>query len=70
MISNGLVISIEWLYGGPPARAAAQVLRADPEMKFSSPTSPCHAWKPTEHGRIYAELGENDSAVRVVYDLK
>jgi hypothetical protein len=69
-IFNGLVSSVEWLYGGPPARAAAQVLRADPEMEFSSPTSPCHAWKPTSHGRVFAELGEDDSEVRVVYDLK
>jgi hypothetical protein len=69
-ISNGLVIAVEWLYGGPPARAAAKMLRADSEMKFSSPESPCHAWKPTTHGRVFAELGEGDSEVRVIYDLK
>ena len=70
IISNALVVAIEWLYGGPPARSAAQVLRADPDMKFSSPTSPCYASKPTAHGLVFAELGETDSKVRVVYELK
>jgi hypothetical protein len=69
-ISRGFVTSVQWQYNGPSAKAAAQVLRSDPDLQFSSPTSPCHAWKPFSHGRVFVEIGDEDLEVQAIYDLK
>ncbi len=70
-ISNGgVVLSVTWRYGGPAAHAAAALLRGDAEMRFSSPDSPAYGSKALPHGRLFVELGAEDSSVRVVYDLK
>jgi hypothetical protein len=69
-ISESTVLSVTWQYGGPSARRAAEVLRSDPEMHFSSPESPSYGSKLGPNGRVFAELGADNSTVRVVYDLK
>ena len=69
-ISNGWVITVTWDYGGPTARAAAQILRSDPDMQVSALPKSARASKPMPNGIIFAELGPNDTKVRVSYELK
>jgi hypothetical protein len=70
-IGNGNVVAVTWSYfGAAKARAAASLLRADPELKFNSPKAPCYAWKPGPHGRLFVEIGGEAGPVKVTYDLK
>jgi hypothetical protein len=61
---------VRWHYGGPSARTAASLLRADPQMKFGAPEAMSHAGRSVEGGILWAEVGPNDSTVEVLLALK
>jgi hypothetical protein len=69
-VSDSIVHGVTWNYGGPSARRAVEMLRADPEMRFNSPESPTYGSKLGPSGRVFAEIGSENTSVRVVYDLK
>jgi hypothetical protein len=64
------IVSVVWRYTGDSGVAAAQMLRADPELKFNATESPCYAAKGLPNGRVYVEIAKGNSPVVVVYDLK
>jgi hypothetical protein len=69
-IGGKKVIVVEWIYGGPSARAAAAVLRTDPQMDPVPREPGSYAAKDVPGGWVSAELGPGDSRVRVTLELK
>jgi hypothetical protein len=69
-IGNDVVQTVTWSYGGPSARAASEMLRADTEMHFSPSDSPSYGSKAVPNGRVFVEFDPSGSSLRVVYDLK
>ena len=69
-IADRKVISIEWRYGGPSARKAAATVRADGQMNQGPNESVSKAAKDVPGGWLLVEMGQNDSTVRVVLEMK
>jgi hypothetical protein len=69
-ISDKKVLSVEWTYGGPSARVAAGVVRADTQMNHDRVESGSQSSKQLTSGWLTVDLGPNDSKVRVVLEMK
>jgi hypothetical protein len=69
-IYDGVVGVVKWHYGGPSARAAAAMLRADPEVRSGPVESMSRGARETEGGWITSTVGPGDAQVEVVLALK
>jgi len=67
---QGKVGAVRWQYGGPTARAAAEVLRGDPQVRFDTADTLAHGGKPVTGGLLSVEIGPRDARVEVLLQLK
>ena len=69
-IADKKVIAVEWMHGGPTARAAAARIRADPEVRSTNAHEPLKWAKDAINGTLSFEVASDDSQVRAFYQMK
>jgi hypothetical protein len=68
--ADGKVLLVTWHFGGPSARSATEVLKADPSFKFETEDACSHAWKMVNGYPLLVQIGPGSGTVEAVFQLK
>lgn len=68
--ADGKVWLVTWHFGGPSARAATEILKADPALKFETEDACSNAWKMVNGYPLTVQIGPGSGTVEAVFQLK